>query len=45
MRIKRRIDGVPRITSLWAKDLVDRACVQVGESVLDVVTPCGAAVR
>ena len=41
---------VPRITSLWAKDLVDPACVQAGESVLDVacgtgVVTCGGAVR
>jgi ubiquinone/menaquinone biosynthesis C-methylase UbiE len=36
---------VPRITSLWAKDLVDRACVQVGESVLDVACGTGVVTR
>jgi hypothetical protein len=30
---------VPRITSLWGKDLVDRARIRVGENVLDVA--CG----
>jgi ubiquinone/menaquinone biosynthesis C-methylase UbiE len=36
---------VPRITSLWAKDLVDRTCVQVGESVLDVACGTGVVTR
>jgi hypothetical protein len=35
-------DVVPRITSLWDKDLVDRACVRIGDNVLDVA--CGTDV-
>jgi ubiquinone/menaquinone biosynthesis C-methylase UbiE len=36
---------VPRITSLWGKDLVDRACVQIGENVLDVACGTGVVAR
>jgi ubiquinone/menaquinone biosynthesis C-methylase UbiE len=36
---------VPRITSLWGKDLVDRACIRVGENVLDVACGTGVVAR
>ena len=36
---------VPRITSLWAKDLVDRACVRVGDNVLDIACGTGVVTR
>jgi ubiquinone/menaquinone biosynthesis C-methylase UbiE len=36
---------VPRITSLWAKDLVDRACVRIGDNVLDVACGTGVVAR
>jgi hypothetical protein len=36
---------VPRITSLWGKDLVDRARIRVGENVLDVACGMGVVTR
>ena len=36
---------VPQITSLWGKDLVDRARVRVGENVLDVACGTGVVAR
>ena len=36
---------VPRITWLWAKDLVDRACVWNGDNVLDVACGTGVVTR
>src|SRR5271155_3936412 len=36
---------VPRITSLWGRDLVDRARVRVGEDVLDVACGTGVVAR
>jgi ubiquinone/menaquinone biosynthesis C-methylase UbiE len=38
-------DIVPRITSLWASDLVDRACVRVGDNVLDIACGTGVVTR
>jgi ubiquinone/menaquinone biosynthesis C-methylase UbiE len=38
-------DIVPHITSLWAKDLVDRARVRFGDNVLDVACGTGVVTR
>ena len=36
---------VPAITTLWARDLVDRACPQAGERILDVACGTGIVAR